>query len=86
MTGNIASFFFSFFFSPEIPCTLENGVRITSTTTFNLSGSGRVEVCRNGVWGTVAAQSDSLWSEKNAQVACKQAGYSGALNTVFTTR
>ena len=37
-----------------------------------------------GVWGTIAADSVTTpWSEKNAQVACIQLGFSGALNAVF---
>lgn len=42
-----------------------------------------MEVCHSLVWGTIATDG-SLWSEKNAQVACRGAGYSGALNSVFT--
>ncbi len=62
---------------------IEGDVRIVSTSSFGVTGAGRVEVCHNSVWGTIA-QPGSLWSEKNAQVACRQAGYAGALNSVFT--
>ena len=34
--------------------------------------SGRVEIYRNGVWGTVC---DKHWNDTNSQVVCKQLGY-----------
>ena len=49
-----------------------------------LAGLGRVEYCRAGRWGAICLGSDTEpWSEKNAQVVCKQLGNSGALNSVL---
>ena len=55
------------------------------TSTFAGNGSaGRVEICHNNLWGTIATSSNIiLWSEKNAQVACRRAGFRGAINSVF---
>ena len=67
-------------------CPTEGDVQIYQTNSFGSVGNaGRVEVCLGRVWGTIAADSITTpWSEKNAQVACIQAGFKGGvLNVVL---
>ena len=65
-------------------CSQSGQIQLIQSGSITLGNAGRVEICMGGVWGTIAADSIiTPWSEKNAQVACIQLGFSGALNAIF---
>ena len=57
-----------FFFLIIGPCS-HGDVRLVGGT---LEYEGRVEVCLNGVWGTVT---DDGWGAVDARVVCRQLGF-----------
>ena len=52
-------------------CTLGDLRLMGGTNTME----GRVEICIDGVWGTI---SDDGWSTVDAQIACRQLGFAAA--------
>ena len=58
----------------------ENGeIRLYSGTN---NASGRVEVCLDGLWGTVC---DDGWKSNDATTVCRQLGYSGSSKIMKVT-
>ena len=59
-----------------VACT-QGAIRLQGGT----ATRGRVEICNNNVWGTVC---DDLWGTPDAQVACRQLGFSTTGATALT--
>ena len=53
-----------------VSCTTHGAVRLRGSSS---EYKGRVEICVNGIWGTVC---DDSWDSTDASVVCGQLGYS----------
>ena len=60
-------------FSHSLEVCMNGDIRLNGRSN-RATFEGRVEVCWNETWGTVC---DNLWSLFDAQVACRQLGFSG---------
>ena len=56
----------------EFSSCVDGEVRLVNGS---ISQEGRVEVCVNGVWGTICGTG---WSKTDAFVLCKQLGYTNS--------
>ena len=54
-----------------IDCSESGAIRLRDGATIR---EGRIEICYNNQWGTVC---DDSWSTEDANVACRQLGFSG---------
>ena len=75
MSRSSSVFYYSCIINAVIVCTT-GALRLVGGSVAN---EGRVEVCNNQQWGTVC---DDGWGNNDANVACRQAGFSRFSNFV----
>ena len=61
-----------------VPCSPENPVRLTR---FSSDFVGRLEVCTNGIWGTVCG--NGATTTPLVQVACRELNHAAIGNIIF---
>ena len=66
---------FSFFMFVGISCA-DGDIRLIGGHQSEKFNEGRVEICSNGVWGTIY---DKSWNTRDAIVVCRQLGYNSNL-------
>ena len=72
---------FSYLFMLLIGCT-DGGIRLIGGCL--TESEGRVEICSNGVWGTV--YDGGSWDNRDATVICRQLGYSSIGEIIYSTK
>ena len=73
------------YFIAQMTCSQPNGIRLVKTPSLTVETAGRLEICINGVWGSIRTPT-LFWPIKNVQVACLELDFNGGLNSVPSTQ
>ena len=65
---------YTFSYTEKKRCGIDGDIRLIDNGT-NIA-SGRVEVCLDGLWGTVC---DDGWDSNDATTVCRQLGYNHSM-------